>query len=254
MNYSGNPAMGLPTVVKNLLIINGLMFLLKALHPLGLSAQGLDDLLGLHYIASPLFKPWQLVTYMFMHANFSHILFNMLGLFMLGPRLEYHWGSKRFLTYYMLCGIGAGAIYMGWLRVEHHQALAALSGEELFSVKEHLMRIVNKGDGRTFTDPTLNEILRLYYTPMVGASGAIFGVLLAFGLIYPNVELFTFIGFLPIPLKAKWFVVLYGLGELYAGFQNNPMDNTAHFAHLGGMVIGIILVKLWEPPRAFMGR
>lgn len=248
-NYQANPVAGLPNVVKNLLIINGLMFLLKVVQPMGLSARDLDDLLGLHYPGSPLFRPWQTISYMFMHGDFTHLLFNMLGLFMLGPRLEYHWGSQRFLLYYMLCGIGAGLIYLGWLRVEHAQLLASVSADDVAAVKEHLLRVVQDNDARVFTDARLSELMSLYYTPMVGASGAIFGVLLAFGMLYPNVQLFTFIGFLPIPMRAKWFVLFYGIAELYAGIQNNPMDNTAHFAHLGGMLVGFILIKLWERQR-----
>ncbi|MFT3885319.1 MAG: rhomboid family intramembrane serine protease [Flavobacteriales bacterium] len=251
MRYGMSPAQGLPTVVKNLLIINGIMFLLKVAHPFGPSADGLDAVLGLHFPGSPLFKPWQLITHMFMHGGLMHLLLNMLALFMLGPRVEYRWGSQRFLTYYLLCGLGAAVIYLGWQWYNAHDALAALTPDQLTDVRQQLLRIVNDGDTRGFRDETMNEVLLLYYSPMVGASGAIFGVLLAFGMLYPNVELMTFIGLFPIPMKAKWFVLMYGAIELFTGLQNNPLDNTAHFAHLGGMLIGFFLVRHWERRHIF---
>lgn len=246
MRYDANPISGIPTVVKNLLIINGLMFLLKAAHPLGLHPDQLDNLLGLHYPTSPLFKPWQLLTHMFMHADIMHILLNMFALFMLGPRVEYRWGSKRFLIYYLLCGLGAGIIYLGWETHAVSEAMASVSPEALVDIKARVIQTARDGAGAEPADPAAKEVYDLFLTPMVGASGAIFGVLLAFGMLYPNVELMTFIGFLPIPMKAKWFVIIYGAMELLAGVQNNPFDHTAHFAHLGGMLIGFFLVRHWE--------
>lgn len=240
-----NPGSGLPPVVKNLLIINGLMFLLQNFPPLGLSYREVQHLFALHDMGSPLFRPWQLITYMFMHGGFQHILFNMLGLFFIGPRLERDWGSKRFFNYYMLCGIGAGLIYMGWLRIDHANALAAVSSEGLIEIKAHLDRVVHEGDNRGFTDPVLSDVFSLFYTPMVGASGALYGILLAFGMLHPNERMVTLIGFIPVPMKAKWLVILLGVGALFSSIRNTD-DNIAHFAHLGGMIVGFILLKIWK--------
>ncbi|MBS1581490.1 MAG: rhomboid family intramembrane serine protease [Bacteroidetes bacterium] len=240
---------GLPTVVKNLLIINVLMFLVKLVHPFGTSEGELDTLLGLHFITSPLFRPWQLITHMFMHGGFLHLLLNMFALFMLGPRVEYRWGSKRFLLYYMLCGLGAAVVYMAWLWFGAHAATTSLSADQLAAVRDSVMRYAQGGEVYRFDDPAMERTFLLWWTPMVGASGAIFGVLLAFGMLYPNVELTTFIYFFPINMRAKWFVIIYAAIELFNGVADNPADNTAHFAHLGGMLFGFFLVRYWERGR-----
>jgi membrane associated rhomboid family serine protease len=200
MRYDANPFAGLPVVVKNLLIINVIMFLLKWTGLGNFAGVSMDEHFGLVNFSSPYFRPWQLVTHMFMHGDLLHLAFNMLGLFMLGPPLEYKWGSQRFLTFYMLTGVGAALFYYG----------------VNFNVNYHL----------------------------VGASGAIYGVLLAFGMTFPNVELMMFP--LPIPIKAKYFVLLYGGITVYQSLQSNPGDNVAHLAHLGGMVVGFLLIRLWR--------
>jgi membrane associated rhomboid family serine protease len=163
---------------------------------------------------SPFFKIWQPVTYMFMHGDFSHLFFNMFALWMFGRGLEQELGTKRFLTYYLVCGIGAGLVQLGVAQID-------------------LMR--------------LSEASILYQsylcTPTVGASGAVFGLLLAFGMLHPNATIMLLIP--PIPMKAKWFVIIYGLLELLFGVSGK-MDSVAHFAHLGGMFWGWLLLIWWR--------
>jgi len=216
MQSGTNPFAGLPTVVKNLLIINGILFLVKLTNVIHIGDLNIDDLLALHFFSSPLFKPWQLVTHIFVHRDFGHVFFNMLGLFMLGPALEYKWGSKRFLTYYMVTGVGASLLYSGVHALEYHQ---------LFGIGSGLGRSV-------------------LFSSLEGASGAIYGVLLAFGMTYPNTELILFP--IPIPIKAKYFVLMLGAFSVYSALRANPNDHVAHLAHLGGMLVGYILIRLWR--------
>ncbi len=233
----------IPPVVKNLLIINGLFYLATIL----LEGQGIDlsNYLGLHYWESPGFRPHQLVTYMFMHGGFTHILFNMFAVYMFGKVLEGVWGAKRFLIYYMITGVGAGLIQIivAYIRI---QGMGDAVTPEIMDL------VLTKGyevsfDGGNYRDPFLGTINGLINGVTVGASGAVFGILLAFGMLFPNTELMLL--FPPIPIKAKWFVLGYGAIELYSGFANNPNDNVAHFAHLGGMLFGFILIQMWKKDR-----
>jgi len=212
----------LPVVVKNLLIINGVFFLAT------ISMEyvwhiDLAQYLGLHYIGASDFKPYQFVTYMFMHANFAHLFFNMFALWMFGNAIENAWGSKRFLIYYMVCGIGAG---IAQEIVQYIQVSTTLQGYD--SVRIAANQIVSMAD-----------YLNMMTT--VGASGAVYGILLAFGMTWPNSRIYIYFA---IPIKAKWFVIIYGLIELFSGFRG--VDNVAHFAHLGGMVFGLILILYWR--------
>ena len=247
----GNMFTGLPTVVKNLLIINVLVFLFtwvnRSAHIIG----DVETLFGLHYIGSPLFRPWQLLTHMFMHGGLWHILLNMFGLFMLGPRVEYRWGSQRFLTYYLLCGLGSAALYMGWQWFGAREALALASVEDLASVKRTVLEGARDGLVYSFSDGDAQKVYDLWRIPMVGASGALFGILVAFGMLYPNVELTTFVYFIPINMKAKWFVAMYAAMELFSGVANVAGDNTAHFAHIGGLMVGFFLVRMYEKNNTF---
>lgn len=235
----------LPPVVKNLLIINGLFFLATIL----LKGQGIDlsDYLGLHYWKSEGFMPHQLVTYMFMHSSrdFTHVLFNMFAVYMFGRMLENVWGAKRFLIFYMVTGIGAGLIQMlvAYIRLMPIVAEIPPEGMNLVMTEGYGALI----EGKNFVDPLLAQANALINSVTVGASGAVFGILLAFGMLFPNTELMLL--FPPIPIKAKWFVLGYGAIELYSGFANNPNDNVAHFAHLGGMLFGFILIKMWQKDR-----
>lgn len=211
----------MPTVTKNLLIINVLCFLgAMVARRYGVD---LNDMLGLHFFLASDFNPAQLITYMFMHANFQHIFFNMFAVWMFGRTLEMVWGPKRFLFYYILCGIGAGLIQEGVQWVDY---VVNLSQYEQ----------VNTG----ISIISMDEYLNLLTT--VGASGAVYAILLAFGMLFPNSEMFIFP--LPMPIKAKYFVIGYAVLELVLGITGG--DGIAHFAHLGGMLFGLILIIYWR--------
>ncbi|MCB9173468.1 MAG: rhomboid family intramembrane serine protease [Flavobacteriales bacterium] len=230
-----------PPVVKNLLIINVLMYLAMLM----LSGQGIDltDYFGLHYWKSEAFYPHQLVTYMFMHSfTITHLFFNMFAVWMFGKVLESVWGSKRFLIYYMITGIGAGLIQLLVAYIRLMPLYDALSPEELAYITENGYQILQ--EGKNFTDPIPGKFNLLMNVTTVGASGSVFGVLLAFGMLFPNTELMLL--FPPIPIKAKWFVIGYGAIELYSGMADRAGDNVAHFAHLGGMLFGFFLIKYWQ--------
>jgi membrane associated rhomboid family serine protease len=184
----------------------------------------LDDVLGLHFILASDFNPAQLFTYMFVHANLEHIFFNMFALWMFGRTLEMVWGPKRFLLYYLVCGVGAGLAQEG---VQYLQYVTTLQAYDA----------VNTGSDIIPMSEYLN------YLTTVGASGAIYGILLAFGMLFPNVEMFVFP--LPFPIRAKWFVGGYAAIELLLGLASSG-DGVAHFAHLGGMLFGLILILHWR--------
>lgn len=204
----------MPPVVKNLLILNVLFFLAD----ISLQTRGIDltQWLGLHYITAQDFYPWQFITYMFMHGNFSHLFFNMFALWMFGYALENYWGSKRFLVYYLITGVGAALIQTGVLALEIR---GMTQGLPPFAAQHYINQIVT-----------------------VGASGAVYGILLAFGMCFPNVPIFLYFFF---PIKAKWFVIIYGVIELFAGIGGTA-DGVAHFAHLGGMIFGLLLILYWR--------
>lgn len=209
------------SVVMNLMILNAVVFLAQTLLPAGMGGQRMVDLFGLHFWKSDNFQLYQVITYMFLHGNFSHLFFNMFALWMFGRVMEYDMGSKRFLTYYMVTGIGAGLINMGvtWFEYERLASIYALSDPA------GLQWWVNN-------------------SATIGASGAVFGILLAFGMMHPNDRIMLLIP--PIPLKAKYFVIAYGVLELFLGVTQYGSSNIAHFAHLGGMLFGIILLVYWK--------
>jgi len=225
-----------PPVVKNLLIINVLFFIAKYV----LSSLNLNYILGAFYFDSQFFRVWQLVTYMFMHGDLMHLFFNMFGLFMFGSALESRWGPKRFLNFYLITGLGAVALQMGVQAFEVYQITGAIRNPIHIDLSTQM---INFGmQGLSYDDQlTLGGI---YSTPMVGASGAIFGILVAFGMLYPNTELYLM--FIPVPVKAKYFIPLYIVFELYMGVAKIPGDSVAHYAHLGGALLGFLLVKLWK--------
>ncbi len=220
----------LPPVVKNLLIINVLIFLIQMASE-NIFHYPLSTLFALHYWQSDLFEPYQIVTSMFMHASFMHILFNMFALWMFGYILENIWGGKRFLIFYMICGIGAAICFLAVQTIQFHN----LPGSDIFGYATGLDPFALQYDHL--------RIARFLYEPVLGASGAIFGVLVAFGVMFPN-SLIYFYFF--IPIKAKWFVIGYIAIELYMGIESSPGDNVAHFAHLGGALFGYILMRLWK--------
>jgi len=243
MNYQQFRPTGfniLPPVVKNLLIINGLFFLATITFQNAFHTD-LSRYLGLHYFASEKFSPYQLVTYMFMHGGMSHIFFNMFALWMFGKTLEEVWGPKRFLTYYLVTGIGAAVIQMlvTFLRIQSIEA--ALTPDLIDTVYREGSGVIQQG--MNYSNDAMAKLNMMINTPTVGASGAIFGLLLAFGMLFPNAVIYLYFA---IPIKAKWFVMIYGAIELYSGVANNPADNVAHFAHLGGMIFGFFLIKYWK--------
>ncbi|MBU1012702.1 MAG: rhomboid family intramembrane serine protease [Bacteroidetes bacterium] len=243
MNYQQFRPTGfniLPPVVKNLLIINGLFFL-GTITFQNVFHTDLSKHLGLHYFESEQFNPFQLVTYMFMHGGMSHIFFNMFALWMFGKTLEEVWGPKRFLTYYMVTGIGAALIQMLVTFIRIQSIEAALSPDLIDIVYREGSSVIQQG--MNYSNDAMAKLNAMINTPTVGASGAVFGLLLAFGMLFPNAVIYLYFA---IPIKAKWFVMIYGAIELYSGVANNPADNVAHFAHLGGMIFGFFLIKYWK--------
>ncbi|MHA8065141.1 rhomboid family intramembrane serine protease [Aquirufa sp. ROCK2-A2] len=238
----------LTPTVRNLILINVAIFVLSGL----IIPQ---EYLTLHYYESPDFQFYQLVTYLFVHANFMHLLGNMFGLFMFGSLLERIWGAQRFLFFYFFCGIGAGLLYMGIqyyidyadIRRATDLVLSDPNSATLLDYWQHYGAI-NAPNGLVNIDLIKQNYLQIVSTGVLGgASGSVFGILMAFGYLFPNSEMFLFP--IPIPIKAKYFVSGYGLYELYAGMQQNPGDNVAHFAHLGGMFFAIILIFAWKTNR-----
>ncbi len=214
------------SVTFNLIAANVIMFIITLMW-----GEPMYDLFALHYPSNPLFKPLQLITHMFMHGGFAHIFFNMFALYMFGAVLERVWGPKRFLFFYFFTGLGAVALHLG---------VQAFIVYNFTGTINPPMSIVQ-------TEPGVANIL---YSSTVGASGALFGILVAFGMLFPNTPLILI--FFPIPIKAKYFVILYIILELYMGLQNSGSDNVAHFAHLGGALFGYILVKFWNRNRHFL--
>jgi membrane associated rhomboid family serine protease len=255
----------LPPVIKNLLILNILVFLADMVLPkIGFD---LTQYFALHNVQSPYFKPYQFVTHMFMHGGLTHIFFNMFALVMFGRMLEMVWGPKRFLIYYFVTGLGAAALHsaVNYLHLMGMQdAIVAFNNTpspEFFMnyIREYLPNataMVNDFISTFSTDPNNSanirdaaSIMQKVYElnlniPTVGASGAVFGVLLAFGMLFPNTQLMLL--FPPIPIRAKYLVIIYGAIELFAAVLPQQGDNVAHFAHLGGMIFGFFLIKYWN--------
>jgi membrane associated rhomboid family serine protease len=229
----------IPPVVKNLIIINVLMLL--ATYVLEMRGIDLTKILGLHYIESSDFRPYQLVTHMFMHGGFMHLAFNMFALWMFGRVLESVWGPKRFFIYYFVTGLGAAALHTLVNYMEFHYLAGKMSPETVQMVMSQGTEIFNQG--KNFSDPAAGKLNLLLNIPTVGASGAVFGILLGFGMLFPNTELMLL--FPPIPIKAKYFVMGYGAIELFSGIANSG-DNIAHFAHLGGMLFGFFMIRYWN--------
>lgn len=250
----GNIFRNLPQVTLNLLIINVLIFIIMTLFP-SLGAK-IDHYGALHYFTSPAFNPAQLLTYMFIHANFTHLFFNMFALVMFGGVIERSLGSSRFLFYYISCGLGAALIQMGIFAILIGNATSGMTENQIqYSIIEGYKSLTTHTE--FYGTSTMVKLALLVNTPMVGASGAIYGILLAFGMLYPNQPLYMF--FIPVPIKAKWIVIGYVVLELALGIGElaNPnmfAGNVAHFAHLGGMLIGIIMILYWKKKGDFRNR
>jgi membrane associated rhomboid family serine protease len=267
---------GLPVVTKNIIIINVILFVATMLA----EARGIDltKYLGLHYYSAPDFKPHQFITYIFMHGSVSHIFFNMFAVFIFGQVLEQVWGQKRYLIFYIITGLGAAlaqyvVIYFSVNDLMHSidfvQNNLKRENVEAFLNSEEFGRRINHSfaseyntfvnqynsaieDGSPRALSLASQFLLDYKNyvlnsqVIVGASGSLFGLLGAFGMLFPNQRLYLYFF---IPVKAKWLVIAYGAFELFSGWKNDPMDNVAHFAHIGGLVVGIILVLIWRKDR-----
>jgi membrane associated rhomboid family serine protease len=216
----------LPTVIKNLIIINALIFLAQTV--LGPDTEAkIFNVFALHTWQSPLFKPWQFITYLFLHGSFGHIFFNMFALWMFGSVLENLWGPKKFLIFYFVCGLGAAFCHMLVLYYEM-QPVVDVFKQLPYDQQQQLLG-----------DPNFK-----LYEPTLGASGAIFGCLAAFGYLFPNALMYIF--FIPIPVKAKWVVLGYIAVEIFLALKNSAGDDVAHVAHLGGAIFGLALVYFWN--------
>ncbi|MDD2538904.1 MAG: rhomboid family intramembrane serine protease [Bacteroidales bacterium] len=209
----------IPLVIRNIIIINAFMLILTMIN-----REFMLQRFALFYPASPFFKPWQIVSHIFMHGNFGHLLFNMYALWMFGSVLEQLWGPKKFLLYYLVTGLGAAALHMGVQWIEASSLVSKINENGVEAMQ------------------ALTRYRMLMNTPTVGASGAVYGILLAYGMLFPNNELRII--FLPIALKAKYFVIIFAVIELVLGLVGG--GNIAHFAHLGGMIFGFILVRYWR--------
>ncbi len=230
----------IPPAVKGLLIINIAMLVITFL--VGETSNlDLNRVLGLYLFKSELFQPYQIVTHMFMHGGLMHLVFNMYALWMFGQVIERVWGAKKFLIYYFVTGLGAVVLHSFVQYLQYQSAISVLTPEEVNFVLVEGPKVAANGQNWTAINiGNLNEVLNF---PTVGASGAVFGILLAFGMLFPNIKLQLM--FVPIPIKAKYFVMGYGVIELLMGINNAESDNIAHFAHLGGMLFGFILIKMW---------
>lgn len=232
-----NPLANIPPVVKNLLIINVIFYIAMMMFggPL------MTSILGVHYFDSPDFRIWQIITYMFMHSYQSlfHIMFNMFALYSFGTALEYVMGSKRFLNFYLLTGLGALALQLMVQAFEVYSITGSIVNDGSYIIDSAKGTISYSG----MTEQQAGKLLGIYLSSMVGASGAIFGLLIAFGMLFPNMELM--IMFIPVPIKAKYIIPAYILLELFLGVKQIEGDSIAHYAHLGGALFGFILVKLW---------
>ena len=252
----------LTPVAKNILIINAAIFFLSSLLSLPLS-----EYFGLRVIFSSEFAPYQFLTYMWLHGGTWHLIGNMIAVLVFAPMLEMIWGSKRFLIFYLICGIGAGLLYGVADAVEKYdfkadaEAYVANPSPESFEqfVISHKSIGLNTSslaelidvyyDNPAYEIQTVNAVESIYNSyitrgNMIGASGAVFGILFAFAFLFPNTELFLL--FPPIPIKAKYLVFFYGMYEIYAEFSRTPGDTVAHLAHLSGMLIAFVLLKFWR--------
>lgn len=232
----------IPPVTKNLIIINLGVWLICTLIPS--AGHALLRHLGLHFWEGPLANPAQVFTYMFLHdtSNIFHLFFNMFTLWMFGRILENVWGSKKFLIFYIVCGVGAGIVQelvwsLTWMH-DYVSGIASLNG----LTYDHMLSIVNRA--MEAGDPNFTSAIAEYKSSMVtvGASGAVFGLLLGFAFVFPNMPLYLF--FIPIPIKAKYMVMGYAVLEFFFGVSNS-LSTVAHFAHLGGLLFGLIFLLIW---------
>ncbi|MEO9569963.1 MAG: rhomboid family intramembrane serine protease [Polaribacter sp.] len=231
----------LTDAIKHLIIINVIVFVAPQLLKLDFS-----NMLALHYPKNEHFGIWQYITHMFMHGSFGHILFNMYGLWAFGTPLEQMWGKKKFVFFYFSAGIGAGLIYTLANYYQFSSIYDQLIGFGL--TPENIQNILNIGsynDSRiALSNEKMIEFYSLYHTPAVGASGAVYGVLVAFGMYFKDAKLALI--FFPVPIAAKYFIPFILLGDLFFGMTKYSVGNVAHFAHIGGALIGFLIAWYWK--------
>ena len=231
-----------PVAVKNIIIINVVVMIAASIKPLLMYEH-----FAVYFPASPYFKIWQPITYMFMHGDFFHLLFNMYSLFIFGSVLERVWGAKKFLVFYFVTGLGAAAVHMGVQWIEYSSALEAL---HMDSGDASLYAGFLARDGFVNAPIGFEQVRDVLFTPTVGASGAIYGILLGYAMLYPDSVLRLI--FPPVALKAKWFVLIFGVMELILGITSSGAG-IAHFAHLGGLIFGFIILIYWKKTRQLYG-
>lgn len=264
--FGSDRGMGIPPVTKNIIIINVLIFAAYAL-PIGFT-DFMTNHMALHSLKSPLFEPHQIVTHIFMHANIGHIFFNMFAVFMFGRVIEQILGSKKMLIFYTVTGLGAAALHLtvNYFQMQHLESLTSafyaspdhntfsaiinkyLPGRAADSLKEFIDQWMYNPDNPEYINQAKSYVGEIagftINTPMLGASGAVFGLLIGFAMMFPDAELMLI--FFPVPVKAKYFVPVYALLELFFGVAGFSWDNIAHFAHLGGALFGFLLIKWWN--------
>lgn len=232
----------MPPVTKNLIIINIIVWAVEAIFPK--FGNTIINVLGLHYVGASHFNPVQVITYLFVHAatNPWHLLFNMFSLWMFGSILERVWGSKRYFMFYFVCGIGAAIIQeIVWAATWHHEYISGMArsyGYTYTNMKDIVAQALVHHDSGIIA--AMNYFKNSFVT--IGASGAVYGLLLGYAFVFPNQPLYLF--FIPYPIKAKYMMIGYGLIEFFLGFNSN--DSVAHFAHLGGMLFGLIILLYWK--------
>lgn len=241
-NILGN----MPPVVKNLLILNVLMLILTWIG----ESQGIQmtHLLGSHVFTSPFFEPYQIVTHFFMHGGFMHLFFNMFGLVIFGSALEKIWGPKRFFIFYIATAVGAFFIhqFIGYIELSNLRSSLIDNGFNINEINLNLISFMEANPNMIpiFESELVNSYIQSVVTPGVGASGAIYGLVVGFAYLFPNTQLMLL--FPPIPIKVKWFALFWVGVSLYYSIQNTPNDNIAHVAHLGGALVGFIIVLFWQ--------
>ena len=253
----------LTPAAKNILIINGIIYILSDF--IGLRSYIIENF-GMRYFHSENFQPYQILTYMWVHGGFGHLFSNMFSVLVFAPILERVWGSKKFLIYYLITGIGAGILYSGINYYENYSFEIKVKSYEQNPSPESFRKLVLNNSSEYYNQlydfidsyeqnpSNSNDNLSIAYAndllkvksdvPMVGASGAVFGILLAFAMLFPNMELMLL--FFPVPVKAKYLVLVYGIYELWSEINRMPGATVAHFAHLGGMLIGYLILKYWK--------
>tara|TARA_B100000767_G_C19777113_1_gene543289 strand:- start:7493 stop:8233 length:741 start_codon:yes stop_codon:yes gene_type:complete len=228
--------------IKHLLIINGIFFLAS-----NLFGNEIYNWFALHYFQNPRFEIWQPLSHMFMHGSFNHILFNMFGLYMFGSPLETLWGKKKFIFFYLSAGFGAAALQLIIYHFQFDSIFSELTSNGFG--RNEIYSILNTRTGyesllQVISEDQLTSLFQTYYSSMVGASGALYGVLVAFAMLFPNSELYLM--FIPVPIKAKYLIPFMIFGDLFFGFSSFSIGPIAHFAHLGGAITGFAMMRYWK--------